>query len=748
MRMRTWYIIGTALLSLLTIAVVAATLTIQQRQERLDQQELIANSIQRDAIELGYLANDYLLSPRIQERARWEDKIAELEADLASLELTAAEDQALAQSIAANLEAVQAALLAAAPGTPASGSWSRVQAHNQGIIMDAVILYQRTHTIEQGLRKVSIWLGQGIILVFWATLLVNYYFTYRRTLRPLARLRDGVAVVASGDLSHTIAVERADEIGELCHAFNDMTASLRASTASKAELEREVEERRRAQEEAQSLARFPAENPSAVLRIGAGGELLYANKASHDLLEGWPLEVGAPAPAVLQTLSAEACAGPSGRTVDVREGERIIELVAACIAEAGYVNIYGTDITERAEAEEALRQARDELERRVGERTRDLAEANQALTREIEVRRRAELAAQAERQQLNRLMDALPIYLILLTPDYQPVFANRFFRERFGESGGRRCYEHLFGRDKPCEICETYKVLETMAPLQWEWTGPDGRIYYVFDYPFVDTDGSTLIMETGIDITEQRRALNALIQAEKLTATGRMAAVLAHEINNPMQSILGCVGLAREMLAQGGDADKYLSVVSQEIKRVSSLVNEMRDAYRQGSEQRRVVDVDDLLQSALRVTAPQAKAAGVEVAVAAEGGRLAISAAPDRIQQVFLNLILNAVEAMPQGGQLDIRLQATSPDPGVQLAFADTGTGIPEHVLRNLFDPFLTTKDYGTGLGLFASKVIIDQHGGRISVQTEEGKGTTFTLWFPAAGADAAAERAAPSGGA
>lgn len=154
------------------------------------------------------------------------------------------------------------------------------------------------------------------------------------------------------------------------------------------------------------------------------------------------------------------------------------------------------EIEERKQAEEALRKAHDELELRVLERTKELSEVHEMV--------------KAERQRLYGVLETLPVYVVLMTRDYHVPFANRFFRERFGESGGKRCYEYLFNRSEPCEICETCSVLKTNAPHHWEWIGPDGHNYDIFDYPFIDSDGSGMILEMGIDITERKQAEKSL----------------------------------------------------------------------------------------------------------------------------------------------------------------------------------------------------------------------------------------------
>jgi signal transduction histidine kinase/DNA-binding response OmpR family regulator len=147
----------------------------------------------------------------------------------------------------------------------------------------------------------------------------------------------------------------------------------------------------------------------------------------------------------------------------------------------------------------SVQKARDGLETRVQERT---AELNQA----VKTLQEAEKKIKDERKRFEDVLEMMPAYAILLTPDYHVAFANRTFREAFGNDNGKRCYEFLFDRREPCENCETYKVLKSGTQHFWEWTGPNNRNYDIYDYPFTDTDGSPLIMEIGVDVTAHKQA--------------------------------------------------------------------------------------------------------------------------------------------------------------------------------------------------------------------------------------------------
>jgi PAS domain S-box-containing protein len=234
------------------------------------------------------------------------------------------------------------------------------------------------------------------------------------------------------------------------------------------------------------------------------------------------------------------------------------------------------------------------------------------------------------------------------------------------------------------------------------------------------------------DITEQQKAMAALVQAEKLSVAGRLVASLAHEINNPLQSVIGCIGLAQETLEEGGDIGQYLQVGLDELRRAADVVAGLRSLYREPDPgQRRPTDLNKLLQQVLMLTRKRCEEHGVEVKYEASVGLPAVTLAPDRMEQVFLNMILNAIDAMPDGGELYVGVTRTKDRDGVCISFSDCGVGVAPEVMPHLFHPFFTSKPDGLGLGLFISQNIVKEHGGEIEVDSRVGEGTTFRIWLP-----------------
>lgn len=226
---------------------------------------------------------------------------------------------------------------------------------------------------------------------------------------------------------------------------------------------------------------------------------------------------------------------------------------------------------------------------------------------------------------------------------------------------------------------------------------------------------------------ELKETQEQLIQAAKLAAIGELAANVAHEINNPLTSIIGFVELMKEY----DDMDlikNRLEIIEHESIRARDIVRELLNFARKRPLQLSDVDINSLIKEVILLTRAQAKTGRVEI-VEDYGDIPRMIGDPNQIKQVFVNIINNAIHAMPEGGKLYIK---TSSHDDITIVFKDTGVGIPADVLPRIFEPFFTTKrEKGTGLGLSISYRIIQDHGGRINVESNEGKGTAFTITLP-----------------
>ncbi len=224
----------------------------------------------------------------------------------------------------------------------------------------------------------------------------------------------------------------------------------------------------------------------------------------------------------------------------------------------------------------------------------------------------------------------------------------------------------------------------------------------------------------------------ALLQAEKMAAAGRLSASIAHEVNNPLQAVQNCLHLAgREDLSEE-KRKEYFNLARTELERLILTVRRMLDFYRPGATSLEKVDLAEMLQYILNLMSKQLSESNVKVIVDFLGTIPTIKAVGSQIQQVFINLILNAVDAMPDGGVLNIKTRPLKG--GIEIIFQDQGKGIPREKQPNIFEPFFSTKDGGTGLGLTVSYNIITAHGGTLELLPERGPGACFRIFLPIGG--------------
>ena len=230
-----------------------------------------------------------------------------------------------------------------------------------------------------------------------------------------------------------------------------------------------------------------------------------------------------------------------------------------------------------------------------------------------------------------------------------------------------------------------------------------------------------------------------MVRAEKLSSLGRMAAGIAHELRNPLAVILGRVQIASTKLKQGqalppDQLQRTLAKIDEQTQRAERIIRSLSAYAREGTTEMASVNLHDMITDVLELVRPQVKMNQIEVRMDFDTDLPPVRGSRDQLLQVFINLVVNAAQAMPEGGSVALSARGL-PRGAVRVTVADTGGGIPPENLPKIFDPFFTTKPAGegTGLGLSIIQGIVESHNGSIEVASEVGRGTTFTLQFPTA---------------
>ena len=234
-------------------------------------------------------------------------------------------------------------------------------------------------------------------------------------------------------------------------------------------------------------------------------------------------------------------------------------------------------------------------------------------------------------------------------------------------------------------------------------------------------------------LAERKRSEEALIRSEKLASAGRMAATVAHEINNPLEAVMNCIYIAANSPKLAPELKEHLETAERELHRVAHITKQTLGFYRENTKPA-AVDIRALVDEVVELYSPKIRRKEIDLRIK-QDGRCEVLCVAGEIRQVVSNLLVNAIDALEPSGTVDIRIsRVTLKDCGyARVTVADSGTGISAANLRQIFKPFFTTKEsVGTGLGLWVSQEIIAKHNGRIRVRSAEEKGTAFCFFLPA----------------
>lgn len=229
---------------------------------------------------------------------------------------------------------------------------------------------------------------------------------------------------------------------------------------------------------------------------------------------------------------------------------------------------------------------------------------------------------------------------------------------------------------------------------------------------------------------ELKNTSESLRRSERLAALGQLSSGIAHEIRNPLGSIKGAVDILTSDISQGHPKQEFVEIVRREVSRINNLIEEFLRFARPPRPRVESISLSDLVSGAVRLV--EGSASQQDIEIERYGVDQTVEVDEDQMRQVLLNILLNAIEAMTEGGTLQIEFEEDSDRGSIFLRISDTGNGIQNVELDKIFDPFYTTKPHGTGLGLSISHQLVRNHGGQLSAEINRKGGLTFTIELPA----------------
>ena len=443
-------------------------------------------------------------------------------------------------------------------------------------------------------------------------------------------------------------------------------------------------------------------------RVVGQNMLDFVPDAYHQVLLGWLRDISTGQRQVpTQEITVKDAGG--------RETPVEMDLIRVGGADQLLVMVQLRDITDRKKLERQLQSYREELELKVRERTREIEETKQYLENLLENANDVIYTLDKD-QQFTYVNGKVNVWGYskedLLGRPYLSLLSRRHRGRRLKNTldiGAKQVYEV----EVVTRMGEVRTVMVSVSPLQ----GVEGEILGV--------------LGIARDMTETKKLEQQIRNSEKLASVGKLAAGVAHEINNPLGGILNCLYNLRKVGLSPKRQEEYWASMEHGVRRVQKIVRQLLDFSQQHEPEFSPADINRIVDQVLALTTHLFAPNRIQLEAVLGHGLPSIMVDRHMIEQVLMNLILNAVQAMKNGGVLTIR---TSVAEGIcRVEVRDTGSGIAPAAMPRIFDPFFTTKSEGegTGLGLSVNLGIVERHGGKILVESEVGKGTTFTLCLP-----------------
>ena len=375
------------------------------------------------------------------------------------------------------------------------------------------------------------------------------------------------------------------------------------------------------------------------------------------------------------------------------------------------------------------------------------------IVRDISERKRTEEALINREQFIRNILDTVDEGFIVVDRDFRILTANKAYCSQVGESCdsviGRHCYEISHKTLRPCyeagEECAVRHVFETGEPHTALHKHPDakGSVLYVETkaFPIKDSTGAvTSVIEMVNNITEKHLLEEEQLKTQKLEAIGTLAGGIAHDFNNLLQGVFGYISMAKMTLDQKERSLAMLEQAENALHMSVNLTTQLLTFSKGGKPLKKKIPLQSVIENSVKFALSGSRA---EYRIKLDEGLWAVEADEGQIGQVIQNMVLNADQAMPLGGKIVVaaknvqapkhaHYQLLGEGKYVEVSVEDSGIGIPEQYLPKIFDPYFTTKDKGSGLGLATSYSVIKNHGGLIDVKSKLAEGTTFFVYLPA----------------